>query len=402
MPGESPLNMMQAQGRAARKRSGPVRRRRLGPVLVALAIVIVVALAWVWLWYDAAAVADRTLAGWLEREAAAGRVYSCAAQAIGGFPLRIEARCADAAAEIRNNRPQFTARAKAVTFAAEVFNPTRLIGDVTGPLTLAERDKPPSLVANWSRARLTVRGRPPDPESVSVRLDTPRLDREAAPGAGAATLFTAERAELQGRMIAGSPRDNPVIEVVLRLAAATAPTLHPLTARPIEVDIDVVLRGLKNLAPKPWADRFREMQAAGGGIEIKSLRIARSDALVVGIGNLSINAHGRLDGLIRIAVVGVEHIVPDLGLDRAIERGIDRLAGANGASRQGPSTLDRLMPGLGDAVRETTNASLIENFKKMGQPTEIDNKPAILLPLRVVDGSVFLGLLPLGAAPPLF
>ncbi len=401
MPGESPLNMMRPQGQAARRRrSGAGRGRRLRAVLVALAIVIVVALAWVWLWYDAAAIADRTLAGWVEREAAAGRVYSCAAQAIGGFPFRIEARCADAVAEIKNNRPQFTARATAVTFAAGVFDPTRLIGDITGPLTLAERDKAPSLIANWSHARLTVRGRPPNPESVSVSLDTPRLDREGAPGA--AILFAAERAELQGRMISGSPHNNPVIEAVLRLAAATAPPLHPLAAHPVEAEIDVVLRGLRDLSPKPWADRFREMQTAGGGIEIKSLRIARGDALIVGIGNLSINAHGRLDGLIRIAIVGIEHIVPDLGLDRAIERGVDRLAGANGASRQGANALNRLMPGLGEAVRETANASLIENLKKMGQPTEIDNKPAILLPLRFADGLVFLGLLPLGEMPPLF
>ncbi len=60
------------------------------------------------------------------------------------------------------------------------------------------------------------------------------------------------------------------------------------------------------------------------------------------------------------------------------------------------------MPGLGAAVRETANASLVENLKKMGQPSMIDNQPAIVLPLRFADGSIYLGMLRIGEAPPLF
>ena len=60
------------------------------------------------------------------------------------------------------------------------------------------------------------------------------------------------------------------------------------------------------------------------------------------------------------------------------------------------------MPGLGNAVRDTANTSIIDSLNKMGQPTEIDKKPAIVLPLRVSDGSVYLGMIPLGDLPPLF
>ncbi len=67
-----------------------------------LAIVIVLAIAWFWLWYYAASIADRTMAGWIEREAAAGRVYSCGTQSIGGFPLGLTVRCTTVAAQIKN------------------------------------------------------------------------------------------------------------------------------------------------------------------------------------------------------------------------------------------------------------------------------------------------------------
>jgi hypothetical protein len=402
MLGESPLSMMQPAARQARKSGAGAARRPWRPVLALVAIVVALALGWVWLWYYAAAVADRTLAGWVDREAAGGRVYSCGSQSIGGFPFRIVAHCADAAAEIKSNQPPYAVKAKGAVFAAELYHPTGLIGDVAGPLTLAELGQPPSFVADWARARLSVSGRPPNPESFSVSLEAPHLGRVGAAGANGETMFAAKLADLQGRIVAGAPNDHPVIEATLKLTGATAPMLHPLTAAPIDVDFDAVLRGFKDLAPKSWADRFREMQAAGGGVEIKSLRFTRGDAIVVGGGTLSVNAHGKLDGVIRVAIVDLEHIVPLLGIDRLIGQGLDRLAGADVSAGQGLGALDRLMPGLGAAVRETANASLIENVKKMGQPAAVDNKPAVMLPLRFADGSIYLGMLRLGEAPPLF
>jgi hypothetical protein len=64
--------------------------------------------------------------------------------------------------------------------------------------------------------------------------------------------------------------------------------------------------------------------------------------------------------------------------------------------------LDQLMPGLGGAIRSTATASVIDSLNKMGQPAAIDNKPAIMLPLRFSDGSSYLGMIPLGDVPPLF
>jgi hypothetical protein len=401
MAGESPLNMMRTgRQRVPRRAAAGVPRRRLWPVIAPAAIIVVLAVGWCGLWYYAASVAERTLAGWMEREAAAGRVYSCGSRGISGFPFRIEARCVAAAAALNSNRPPIALAVKDIAVAAPVYYPTLFVGEITGPLTLAEAGQPPSFVATWSLARMRVLGLPIEPERVSITLNRPRLDHVV--GANAATVFAADRAEMHGRIVAGSADNHPVIDAVVQFASARAPTLHPLLAGPLKGDIDAVLRGFKDLAPKPWAERFREMQAAGGNIEIKSLRIERADAVVVGSGTLTVNEHGKLDGLLRVAVAGIEHIVPLLGVDRLIGQGIDRLSGSGNQSAPGLSALDRLVPGLSGVVRDSANASLIEDLKKMGQPTEIDKKPAIVLPLRFADGSVYLGMIPLGDVPPLF
>jgi hypothetical protein len=384
----------------ARRRSPAPRRRGLSRIFVALATVIVLAVGWCWLWYYAADIAGRAEAGWIEREAALGRVYACGSQDIGGFPFSIVSRCTQAAATFSNNQPPFDVRATGVTFSAQVFRPTLLNGQIEGPVTLANLGGSPVFVVNWSRARMSLLGLPPEPERIAVSLQAPRLDRVAGPASG--MIFKADSVEFDGRIIQGTARNNPVIEAIGHFVGAMAPTFHPLLAAPLQGDIVAVMRGFKDFAPKPWPVLFREMQASGGGIEIKSLRIERSDAIIIGSGTLTVNGHGKLDGLMTVAIAGIENVVPLLGIDQLIGQGIDRLTGGSGSPEQGLGTLDRLMPGLSGVVRESAATGVITNIKKMGQPTEIDKKPAIALPLRVDDGVIYLGLVPVGVMPALF
>src|SRR3984957_13963374 len=399
MPGESPLNMMQRQ--RPRRHPGAARpRRRRGPVVLPVCVVIVLAAVWCGLWYYAAGIADRAMTGWIAREATAGRVYSCGSQTISGFPFRIEADCNTVGAAISSTQPPFAVSAKDVSVAAQVYRPTTLVGEISSPVTVAEPGQPPRFVANWSRARGSVSGLPPQPDSVSGVLDRPHIDQVSA--GNSTTLFAADHAEFQGRLVGGSAANNPVIDALLTFAAATTPTLHPLLADPVQGEVDVVFRGFKDLTPRPWPQRFREMQASGGNIEITRLRLERPDAIIVGAGTLTVNANGKLNGLIRIGIAGLENIVPKLGIDRLIGRSLDKLNGGSGQAQQGLNALDRLLPGLGSVVRDSATASVIDSLNKMGQPTEIDKKPAIVLPLNFSDGFVSLGMVPLGEVPALF
>ena len=401
MPGESPLNMMQAQRRPLPRRSSTAtRRRRPWGIIGSAALIIVLAAGWCGLWYYAAGVANRTMSGWVAREAAAGRVYTCGSQSISGFPFRIQAHCVEASATLNSLQPPLAAAASEVIFTTGVFQPTTLVGELTGPLTVAAPGKPPSFVATWSAAQIRVSGLPPFPDTISVQIAHPHLDTGA--GANAPALFAADNADFQARVVGGSPDDHPVIDAVLHFDSATAPAMHPALAEPLQGDIELVLRGFKDLSPKPFAQRAREFQAGGGKIEIKTLRLQRADAIVVGSGTLTLNEHGKLDGVIQVAINGLDNIVPQLGIDKLIGQGIDRLTGAPRGSAQGLSALDRLVPGLSGVVTAGANASVVDDLKKMGQQTEIDGKPATALPLRFADGAVYFGIMRIGEVPPLF
>ena len=399
MSGESPLNMMRsAPPRLRKRRASP--RRKLWFCLMAVGIVALLAVGLIWGWYLAAEMAGRALAGWIDREAKLGRTYSCGSQSIGGFPVHIVIDCDKAAATFASNHPPFDVTATGVTFSAALYAPTLLHGDIAGPVTIADPGQPPVFVANWSRARLDLLGLPSDPQRISVRLIRPRLDRTGGPNTG--MIFQADSADVDGRIVQGSARNNPVIEATGHFTAALAPSFHPLLAAPLQGDIDATMSGFRDFSPKPWPVLFREMQQSGGAIIIKSIRIERPDAIVVGSGKLSVNEHGRLEGVIDVAVAGIDNIVPLLGIDQLIGQGIDRLTGGSGSADQGLNALNQLLPGLGNVVRSQASSSVIDNIKKMGQPTEVDGKPATALPLRVADGVIYVGLIPVGVVPALF
>src|SRR5436190_7859106 len=164
------------------------RRARLWPTVVLVLVVIGLAGAWTLFWNYAVAQAETAIAGWLDREARLGRTYSCSSQTIGGFPFRIEVRCDNAAAQLRNVQPELSLKLKDVRIVAQIYQPTLFITEFTGPLMVAEPGQVQSFAADWTLAQASVRGLPTSPERVSVVFDGPKLERV---GGARETLFAA-------------------------------------------------------------------------------------------------------------------------------------------------------------------------------------------------------------------
>jgi hypothetical protein len=276
--------------------------------------------------------------------------------------------------------------------AAQIYDPTLLISEFTGPLTIAEPGHAPTLIANWKLMQSSVRGTPAEPQRVSIVLDRPTLDQIR--GNDRQNLLSARRIELHGRIVEGSVKKNPVIETVLRLGAASAPALGPVAVQPIDADITAMLHGLDDFSPKPWPERFRQIQAAGGRIDITSARIEQGETLAVGGGTLQLNSQGQLEGQLRVTVAGVEPFLAAIGAQKSVQSSqpMDKIAGA----------LDRLAPGLGDVARQQAGANLSFGLNLIGEQTTLEGRRALTLPLRFSNGTAFLGPIPLGNTPALF
>src|ERR1700681_1921895 len=390
------------------------RRRPLWRLFIMPVLLLIAAAAWSAFWFFAASEVEVRADAWRAQEAKSGRVYDCARRSVAGFPFRLEVRCDGASVSLKSQTAEqaatqapITAELGHILVVAQVYDPKLLIAEFTAPATISDRGQQPSMAVNWSKAHSSVVGLPAVPQRASIVFDDPEVNRFNA--SMQAPLARAKHIELHGRLAEGSALDHPVIETVLKVEGGSVQEVHPLLAEPFDADVRTMLSGLKDFSPKPWPQRFREIQAAGGHVEIVQSRIAQGDLIAVAAGSLGLSANGRLDGELQMTVAGIEKVIPALGIEKMLDEGVPQ------------ATLDRLAPGvktqdvnnllwplalassaLGKVVKQNANVGVAAGINALGKEAVLEGKKARAFPLRFVDGAVYLGPLNVGQVPPLF
>jgi hypothetical protein len=388
------------------------RRRPLWRLFFMPVLLLIAATAWSAFWFYSASKVDETADAWRAREARSGRIYDCASRSVAGYPFRLEVRCDGASVALVSQtagqaatQTPITAKLGEILVVSQIYDPKLLIAEFTAPATIAGPGQP-SMIANWSKARSSVAGLPGVPQRVSLVFDDPALDRtDVSPQM---PLARAKHIEMHGRLVDGSAVDHPNIETVLRIAQGSVQELHPL-AEPFDADVRTILTGLKDFSPKPWPQRFREIQAAGGHVEIVQSRVQQGELIAVASGSLGLNAEGRLDGELQMTVAGLDKVIAALGFEKILDEGVpqatlDRVApGVKTADVNNLlGALDRAIPGLGKVVKQNANVAAAAGINALGKDAMLEGKKARAFPLRFVDGAMFLGPLKVAQTPPLF
>jgi hypothetical protein len=389
------------------------RRRPLWRLFFMPVLLLIAAAAWSAFWFYSASKVDQTADAWRAREARSGRIYDCARRSVAGYPFRLEVRCDGASvsllsqtAEQAASQTPITAKLGEILIVSQIYDPKLLIAEFTAPATISGPGQP-SMIANWSKARSSVAGLPGVPQRISLVFDDPAIDRTDGPAP--APLARARHIELHGRPVEGSTPDHPDIETVLRIEQGSVQELHPLLAQPFDAEVRTILTGLKDFSPKPWPQRFREIQAAGGHVEIVQSRVQQGDLIAVASGSLGLSAEGRLDGELQMTVAGLDKVIAALGIEKMLDEGVpqatlDRVApGVKTADVNNLlGALDRAIPGLGKMVKQNANTAAAAGINALGKEAMLEGKKARSFPLRFVDGAMYLGPLKVAQTPPLF
>jgi hypothetical protein len=170
----------------------------------------------------------------------------------------------------------------------------------------------------------------------------------------------ARHIEVHGRIAEGSVTNKPVIEVALQLDQALSPALHPAVAQPINATATARLRGLNDFSPKPWAARFREIQAADGRIDITQVRIKQT------LPPVRVHCRSIVTATSKVAahyMAGLEQFLAAIGAQQKIQASpnIDKLAGPR------PPT------GLAMLVRQQA-AQIFRLVTMLGEQTTLEGK----------------------------
>ena len=389
------------------------RRRPLWRLFFMPVLLLIAAAAWSAFWFYSASKVDETADAWRAQEARSGRIYDCARRSVAGYPFRLEVRCdgvsvslvSQTAGQAATQAP-ITAKLGEILVVSQVYDPKLLIAEFSAPATISGPGQP-SMIANWSKARSSVAGLPGVPRRVSLEFDDPSIDRtDVSPRT---PLARARHIELHGRPVDGSAADHPNVETVVRIEQGSVQEIHPLLAEPFDAEVRAILTGLKDFSPKPWPRRFREIQAAGGHVEIVQSRIQQGELIAVASGSLGLSAEGRLDGELQMTVAGLDKVIAALGIEKVLDEGVpqatlDRVApGVKTADVNNMlGALDRAIPGLGKVVKQNANVAAAAGINALGKDAMLEGKKARAFPLRFVDGAMFLGPLKVAQIPALF
>jgi hypothetical protein len=388
------------------------RRRPLWQLFLMPILLLIAAAAWSAFWFYAASQAEVKADAWRAQEAKSGRSYDCAKRSVAGFPFRLEVRCEGARVTLTSQTAgsapaPVTVNLGEILAVAQVYDPKLLIAEFRAPATISDSPNAPAMQVNWSTARASMVGLPAIPQRASMVFDDIAIDRTN--NAVQVPAARAKHIELHGRLAEGSTAKDPVIESVLRIEAGSVQDVHPLLARPFQAEIRAKLSGLADIAPKPWPQRFRELQASGGHVEIVQSRIQQDDLIAVASGTLTLTPQGRPDGELQMTVTGLEKIIPALGIEKMLDDGVPQAAldrVAPGVKTQDVTNLlgalDRAVPGLGKVVKQNANLGVAAGINALGKEAMLEGKPARTFPLRFVDGTVYLGPLKVGQVPALF
>ncbi len=380
-------------------------------------LVLVLAAVWSGFWFYAASHVDEKFDEWRAREAKSGRTYDCLNRAVGGFPFRLEVRCDGASVSLMSQTAEqaaskipMVAVLQRILVVAQVYDPTKIIAEFTGPATVGERGAGPAVLAKWKLGRASIFGLPTAPQRFSLEFDEPVLERVTEPGRVASPWLLAKHFELHTRLLEGSFDNHPVLESAVQFTAASILGVHPILVEPFDADIRAQLRGLQNFAPKPWPERFREIQASGGRLDFTQSRVQQGETIGVASGSLGLTPNGYLDGELTMTVAGIERVVSQLGIDKLwMDEGVQQSAVnriAPGVSAQDVNkvigALDRMIPGLGNVARKNANAGVVAGINLLGQASTLEGKPARAFPLKFTEGVMSIGPLKIAQTPPLF
>src|SRR5206468_3250423 len=148
---------------------------------------------------------------------------------------RFEVRCAGPNLDLHDVAPPLSLSFGEMVAVWRAYEPLQVSNEFAGPLAIGEFGQPANYLADWHLARANVHGMPHAPERLAITVEQPTVAR--IDSSSKTTVLAAERIELDGRLAGGALASDPVIDVMLRLAAATAPQVHPLTAKPIDGEV---------------------------------------------------------------------------------------------------------------------------------------------------------------------
>jgi hypothetical protein len=329
-------------------------------ILVILAAIAMIAAGWSYAWFRGAAEISARTDGLAVQLAETGSRFDCANRRVEGFPFRIGIHC-DRIAVAPAGGGAF--EAQALRTAAQFYNPGHIVGELDGPALLQMPDGR-RFELQWENLRTSLRLGFSGLNALSVELRQPSLAFETTEKNGS-VMARSSLVEIHARKDPSSDED---LDLALRIA-----DLVDQTGRipGLSLDADLTLEALAGKAAIGFDPNAHIRENGLSGNARKIVLAPMEGGRLVLSGPFSLSPAGLVSGEIRIEATDLAklgtffaQLVPER---RELVGNV-------------VSLLSAIVP---EAGKQTT-----------GQPTT--------LTLKIRDGAMSIGIIPVAELPPVF
>ena len=304
-------------------------RWKLYALVAALGLAII---GWSVFWNMAAGMAQAGLDDWFAQERALGRQWACAERSVGGYPFRLEVRCASPTFTGRIGAYEGAGSAGDVLAAAHLYNPSLLLAGIGSPFAFKTRDGAFDLNLAWKDLRVSHRIRKGALDRDSLEIEGPVLrvgGRDVPP-------LTIKADQFEAHLRPNPDRDAAVsaFDVALRLVRLDAPLLDAATglSGPLDAVLAATVLQVEAARGGGGPQALERWRLAGGNVEIRELKLAKGEARMEASGLFNLDESHRPAGRMDLNLTGFGPLLQRMGFPP--------LGGQSGALRL-PVNLER-------------------------------------------------------------
>ena len=333
------------------------RSRGKWPFIIFGGIVLFVIIGWSVFWIFISNQVERMVDGTIAEFSRQGPAPNCENISIGGYPFRISVECESLSVSVEN---QTLVTAKELRGVALIYNPTHLIFEVDSPFLFTPGiSTVPTITADWDLVQASFNFSDFD---FSFVIDTVNISM-----GNEVELLSMGKFEAHGRF-----QDTPDVKGIdfnLKVRDFIPNTTAIDIQIPGEIDVGVHIPVEENLLQGPGQNVFAKFVDQGGEVHLNQARIAIAEVEVDLSGKVKISDEGYLSGNLGLWVAGTDKLIQIV-------------------QRYAPSEISQIAGILPTVI--------------LGFPPKVKNGvTGVELPVRINNGTVSLGIFPLGVIPPL-
>jgi hypothetical protein len=298
----------------ASRSSEPKKASSSNFVLIFLLVLVASALiGWSAYWYVTSQKAQAALAAWTQREAQAGRNWSCPNPQVGGFPFAVQITCTNAAFQGELVDHKVTGTLREFRASAPLMQPGIINAELGPPFIAKSSDGAVDLTAHWEQLFFEFEGKPEELDRVALIGDKVTLKGTIAGvdlGNGTVGRFNTYAVRLPGQ------NDN-AFEFLLALNDTTIPSLSEQFH--LSPSLSLALGGTitqANFSGKgSFADKVDAWRNAQGVINLKTVRLTSGTQKFDAHGELSLDDQRRVRGELEAEFANLNDMLQQLGFD---------------------------------------------------------------------------------------